>query len=78
MPHEEARFWGIRRASVLGSQARTSLCQAMLTHEYTYAYAEAKSGELDSLILPHINTDYMQRFLDEVGASSQRQDSHGA
>ncbi len=39
----------------------------MLTHERTYAYAEAKSGELDSLILPHINTDYMQRFLDEVG-----------
>src|SRR5664280_2812274 len=30
------------------------LCQAMLIHEYTYAYAavEAKSGVLDSLILP--------------------------
>ena len=33
----------------------------MLTHEYTYAYAavEAKSGELDSLILPHVNTECM-------------------
>lgn len=45
------------------------LCKAMLTHEYTYAYAavEATSGELDSLILPAVNTQCMQRFLDEVG-----------
>ena len=45
------------------------LCQAMLTHEYTYAYAAvgAKSGELDSLILPHANTECMQLFLNEVG-----------
>ena len=42
----------------------------MLTHEYTYAYAavEPASGELDSLILPHVNTECMQLFLDEVGA----------
>jgi hypothetical protein len=34
------------------------LCQAMLTHEYTYAYAavDVASGKLDSLILPHVNT----------------------
>ena len=34
------------------------LCQAMLTHEYTYAYAavDVVSGELDSLILPQVNT----------------------
>ena len=46
------------------------LCRAMLTHEYTDAYAavEAKSGELDSLILPHGNTDCLQLFLDELGA----------
>ena len=45
------------------------LCQAMLTHEYTYAYAavDVLSGELDSLILPHVNTHCMQLFLDEVG-----------
>lgn len=38
------------------------LYQAMLTHEYTYAYAavEANSGKLDSLILPHVNTECMQ------------------
>ena len=42
----------------------------MLTHEYTYAYGavDVISGELDSLILPHVNTDCMQIFLDEVGA----------
>ena len=46
------------------------LCQAMLTHEYTYAYGavDVVSGALDSLILPHVNTDCMQFFLDEVGA----------
>jgi len=44
--------------------------QGMLTHEYTYAYGavDACTGELDSLILPHVNTDCMQMFLDEVSA----------
>ena len=42
----------------------------MLTHEYTYAYGavDVVTGELDSLILPHVNTECMQIFLDEVGA----------
>jgi transposase len=46
------------------------LCQAMLTHEYTYAYGavDACTGELDSLILPHVNTHCMQLFLDEVSS----------
>jgi len=46
------------------------LCRGMLTHEYTYAYGavDVVNGELDSLILPHVNTDCMQLFLDEVGA----------
>ena len=45
------------------------LCQAMLTHETTYAYAavDVLTGELDSLILPHVNTQCMQLFVDEVG-----------
>jgi transposase len=44
------------------------LCQAMLTHEYTYAYGavDVCTGELDSLILPSVNTQCMQLFLDEV------------
>ena len=41
----------------------------MLTHEYTYAYGavDVVSGELDSLILPQVNTVCTQIFLDEVG-----------
>jgi transposase len=44
------------------------MCQAMLTHEYTYAYGavDACTGELDSLILPQVNTGCMQLFLNEV------------
>jgi len=44
------------------------LCQGMLTHEYTYAFGavDACTGELDSLILPHVNTECMQLFLNEV------------
>lgn len=42
----------------------------MLTHEYTYAYGavDVCTGELDSLILPHVNTECMQLFLNEVSA----------
>ena len=44
------------------------MCQAMLTHEYTYAYGavDACTGELDSFILPHVNTQCIQLFLNEV------------
>jgi transposase len=52
------------------------LCQGMLTHEYTYAYGavDVSTGELDSLILPHVNTACMQIFLNEV--SARHQDEH--
>lgn len=42
----------------------------MLTHEYAYAYraVDVCTGELDSLILPHVNTECMQLFLNEVSA----------
>jgi len=44
------------------------LCRAMVTQEYTYAYAAVSvaDGELDTLILPQVNSDCMQLFLDEV------------
>lgn len=44
------------------------LCQGMITHEYTYAYAAVSvaDGQMDSLILPHVNSACMQIFLDEV------------
>jgi transposase len=42
----------------------------MVSQEYTYAYAAASvsDGTMDSLILPHVNGDCMQIFLDEVAA----------
>jgi len=46
------------------------LCQAQVTQKYTYAYAAASvaDGDLDTLILPHVNGDCMQLFPDEVAA----------
>lgn len=46
------------------------LCLAMVTQEYTYAYAAVSvaDGELDSLILPHVNSECMQVFIDEVAS----------
>jgi transposase len=46
------------------------VCYAMVSQEYTYAYAAASvsDGTMDSLILPHVNGDCMQIFLDEVSA----------
>ncbi len=44
------------------------LCYAMVTQEYTYAYAAVSvaDGQLDTLILPHVNGECMQVFLGEV------------
>ena len=44
------------------------LTMAMVTQEYTYAYAavSVSDGMLDTLILPHVNSICMQVFLDEV------------
>ena len=46
------------------------VCQAMVTQEYSYAYAAVSvaDGDLDTLILPHVNGHCMQLFLDEVAA----------
>ena len=46
------------------------LCQTMVKQEYTYTYGAVSvlDGELDSLILPHVNGDCMQVFLDEVAS----------
>ena len=52
------------------------MCQAMLSHEYTYAYAavDVCTAELDSLILPQVNTSCMQLFVNEV--SKRHPDEH--
>lgn len=46
------------------------LVKAMLTHEYVYAYAAVSpvDGRLDSLVLPHVNAQCMQLFIDEVAS----------
>jgi hypothetical protein len=51
-----------------GKEPLRPLVKAMLTHPYPYAYGAAGplDGRLDSLILPHVNTECMPIFLDEV------------
>lgn len=46
------------------------LCHAMVTQEYTYAYGAVSvaDGDLDTLILPHVNGECMQIFIDEVAS----------
>ncbi len=46
------------------------LCQAMITQQYVYAYAAVSvaDGELDTLILPQVNSHCMQIFLNEVAS----------
>ena len=46
------------------------LCHGMLTHEYTYAYGavDVITGAFEALILPHVNTDCTEIFLNEVAA----------
>jgi putative transposase len=76
MFQDEARFGRI-------SDTRRCWCpkperpmvKAMVTQEYTYAYAAVSplDGQLDSLILPHVNGECMQLFLDEVAARYPRE-----
>jgi hypothetical protein len=55
---------------MLVPEANSSLCYAMVSQEYTYAYAavSVSDGRMDSLILPYVKGDCMQVFLDEVAA----------
>jgi transposase len=76
MFQDEARFGRINDVRrCWAPKPLRPVCQAMLTHEYTYAYAavDVVSGELDSLILPHVNTACMQVFLDELAARHAEQ-----
>ena len=44
------------------------MVQAMLTHQYTYAFGAVSpvDGKFDSLILPQVNGECMQLFIDEI------------
>ncbi len=46
------------------------VCDVVVSHEYSYVYGTVSvlDGVLDTLILPHVNTDCMQIFLDEVAS----------
>ena len=46
------------------------LAQAMVTQEYTYAYAAISpaDGCMDSLVLPYVNGQCMQLFCEEIAA----------
>ena len=71
MFQDEARFGRINDVRrCWAPKPMRPLCKAMLTHEYTYAYAacEPATGAMDSLILPQVNTTCMQIFLDTVAA----------
>ena len=71
MFQDEARFGRISdtRRCWCPKPARP-LCYSMVTQEYTYAYGAVSvtDGEFDSLILPHVNGDMMQIFLNEVAS----------
>ena len=46
------------------------MVRAMVTQQYTYAYGAVSpvDGKFDSLILPHVNGNCMQLFLNEISA----------
>lgn len=56
-------FWAHQSMSAL-----LAIVKAMLTYEYTYAYGAVSplDGRFDSLILPTVNTQCMQIFIDEI------------
>ncbi|MFZ5916789.1 MAG: IS630 family transposase [Chloroflexota bacterium] len=71
MFQDEARFGRISDTRRCWCPKPTRpLCRAMVSQEYTYAYAavSVSDGKLDSLILPYVNSDCMQVFLDEVAS----------
>lgn len=71
MFQDEARFGRISESRYCWCpKPFRPVCQAMVTQEYTYAYAAVSvaDGGLDTLILPNVNTSCMQVFIDEVAA----------
>ena len=70
MFQDEARFGRISDTRRCWCPKPTRpVCYAMVTQEYTYAYAAVSAdGVLDTLILPSTNSDCMQIFLDEVAS----------
>jgi transposase len=69
MFQDEARFGRISDTCYCWEKfPRRPMVQAMLTHQYTYAYGAVcpQDGSFDSLVLPQVNGSCMQIFIDEV------------
>jgi transposase len=71
MFQDEARFGRISQCRrCWHKKPMRPVVKAMLTHEYTYAYGAVSplDGRLDSLVLPQVNGQWMQVFLDEIAS----------
>lgn len=69
MFQDEARFGRISQCRrCWHKKPQRPVVKAMLTHEYTYAYGAVSpiDGRFDSLVLPQVNGQWMQVFLDEI------------
>ncbi len=46
------------------------ICKTMISQQYTYAYSAVSilEGNINSLVLPYVNTSCMQIFLNEVSS----------
>ena len=69
MFQDEARFGRISDTRYCWCRRPTRpMVKAMVTQQYTYAYGAVSpmDGRFDSLMLPHVDTECMQVFLDEV------------
>ena len=71
MFQDEARFGRISDVRhCWDKKPRRPMVRAMITQQYTYAYGAVSpvDGRFDSLILPYVNGECMQIFLDEIAA----------
>ena len=71
MFQDEARFGRISDVRhCWDKKPHRPLVRAMVTQQYTYAYGAVSpvDGRFDSLILPHVNSECMRVFLDEIAA----------
>jgi transposase len=71
MFQDEARFGRISDVRhCWDKKPHRPMVRAMLTQQYTYAYAAVSpvDGKFDSLILPQVNGHCMQLFLNEIAA----------
>lgn len=71
MFQDEARFGRIsRRRHCWAKRPLRPMVNTALTHQYTYAYGAVSpmDGRFDSLMLPHVNTECMQLFVNEISS----------